>query len=270
MGFTKTELDPKAPYIECMVPRGVIIKKDDGEHVLNVVKMRELRGHEEDVLTNDKVDITIRLHQILSNCLVSVSDRGENVIDAPNELKKLLSSHPRGLLMSDTLVLLFRLREVTVGDEYRQKVVCPKCTTNDGDPYSWTHIGSMADLEIIPATGDLSQYRRSYTTTRGNVIEWDMLTAAREAELSKNKLSKDKATRSLLMRVVTINGAVATMDALKDLSFVERQEIREQFDSEGGMKTDLQMACRNCGHEFTVGLDIDARDFFNPSGTSKS
>lgn len=266
--FRKTEDSSKPPMIECAVPRGVLIKdkENDGRFIpLDVVTLREMTGEEEDMLSDESVDTITNLHRVVTSCVTQVRDSNGNVVDDKLVLKRLIGSHPNGLLMSDMLVLLFKLREVTVGDEYRQVIKCPDCETVDGEPYSWTHIGSIKDLAAIPVTENPSEPVRIYTTSRGNVINWTMLTGVKQAEMMRVKRKKDRATTALLMRVNTINNEPATMNNLKTMSFKERQEIRKQFDAEGGINTDIPVVCRNCGHNFTVEMEMNTRGFFFPS-----
>jgi len=268
MEFRKTQDDPKSPMIIAQVPRGALIQKggdEDGFHVLNVVTMRELSGEEEDMLADEKQDVMAKLYGVVSSCIVALSDGKDVVVDDLRKIRQLCNAHPSGFLMSDMLTLLFRLREVTVGDEYRQAVTCPACEDDEGRKFSWTHIGSLTDLEVVPASGNLEETSREFTTSRGNIIKWTMLTAVRHIESTKKKTKKDKATTTLMLRVESINGEKATLEILKKMSFRERTEIRKQFDDEGGIDTMVPVVCRNCGHEFTVGLEIAAQDFFFPS-----
>lgn len=258
-----TEEDAKPVYIECRVPRGVLIggKDDEPGRVLNIVQLREMSGHEEDLLVTETIDITTRLNRIIGNCIVSVSD-GEYTIDDRTSINRMMTTHPDGFTLSDAMVLMFKLREVTVGDEFRQTITCPKCTDEEGVPYSWTHVGSFSDIEVQPCKGDVSEPVRNFVTSRGNVIEWEMMTAAKDAEYSRKKMIKNKATRALMMRVSKINDHKATVERLQDLPMTERTEIKKQFDQEGGMDMDIAFVCRNCEHEFTVPINIGAKGFF--------
>ena len=265
----KTEEDAKTSRIECVVPRGILLPSDDDgdERVaLNVITLRELSGWEEEILVDDKIGVSRRLNQVVRRTITSISNDNKT-IDDPALFKGVMASHPFGLSLGDSLTLFFRLREVTIGDEFRQTVECPSCKDDDGRPFSWTHIGSLTDLEIRPCAGNPAEFRRQFTTSRGNVVEWEMLTAQKEEEYDRKKISKDKATLPLSMRIVKLNGESPTKNKLKDLPYVERVEIRKRFDEEGGVNTRLEMECRRCGHEFKVTLDIGGESFFDPSAT---
>ena len=271
----KTEDDPKVPRLQCIIPRGALVPVkggEDGERkALNIVVLRELRGGEEDILSDKSLEITERLNEIVGRCIVSISD-GETTITDAKSLSALMHTHPWGLSLADVLTLLLRLREVTVGDEFRQKVTCRAdgCTNDPRKPYSWTHVGSLSDLEVIPCSGNAVECEKTFTTSRGTFIRWSILTAEYERRFAKKKMPKDLATRALMLRVNTVGDQPVTKENLKDLAFIERAELRKEFDVEGGIETDLKMVCGNCGEEFKVPLEIDAGNFFHPLVTSES
>jgi hypothetical protein len=257
--------DAKIPSITFALPRGYLLNDGDGGvHVLCTATVREMCGEEEDIIANDKVSFTKRLHQLVGSCLTTLEDGdGHSITD-----RKQLAIIASKMLMSDLLVCVIRIREVTIGNEIRQVVSCPNCVDDEGNPYSWTAILDLSEFEALPVKGDAAMSVREYTTSRGTVVTWEMMTGDAELIHERKKLSKDKATASLLTRVRTLNGEVATKVNLKALSYVERNEIRKQFDAEGGVETDFDAVCRNCDHEFKVPLEVGGMRFFNPSEAS--
>jgi predicted Zn-ribbon and HTH transcriptional regulator len=182
--------------------------------------------------------------------------------------KMLMEKVPQKLLMSDLLVSFLRIREVTVGSEVRQKVRCPECTNDEGQPFIFTVILDLSEFEGLPVEGDPLQTIREYTTPRGVKITWEMMDGELELAHEKKKNAKEKATAALLARVRTVNGEPAKKEVLKKMAYVERTAIRKQFDQEGGIETDFDCKCRNCGYQFKVPLEIGGTDFFSPSETS--
>jgi len=262
---TKTIDDAKVPSIEAKLPRGYLLQDSDGVHVLGTAILREMSGLEEDIIADDKVSFTKRMHRLVGSCLTSLSDdEGHSIVDR----SALIKAAPQ-MLMSDLLVCALRIREVTVGDELRQIVKCPNCTTDDGQPFSWTVRLSLSDFKALPAEGDLTKAVREYTTSRGTRITWAMMTGDMELTHEKKKTSKNKATAALLIRVQTVNDEPATIENLQALSYKERVEIRKLFDQEGGIETEFDVICRECEHEFRVLLAIGGVNFFAPSETSE-
>lgn len=279
--FTKTEIDPKTSQITFYVPGGYIYEEDDGAggkrtHVLNKVTMREMTGHEEDILADDRMSVTQRMHAMISNCITMLSnDSGVSL--SQDKLPKPCTNH---LLMSDILVSLFRIREVTVGDEMRIKAECSKCKDDDGNPFAQTHIFSIKNIDVVPVTGDPKMRVREFMTKSGKKITWEMMNGdmelQNEAMRSTEKKTKDKdgkkidrasnkATYALISRVRTIDDLPATVDSLKGLPFRDRQEIRNRFDEEGGIDTDILVICRNCKASYEVSIGLAALDFFTRS-----
>ena len=257
------ELDAKTTTINFDFPRGYLLEDTEGVHVLNKAQMREMTGYEEDILADDKSSITQRMHDVVGNCLISLSDeKGHSIVD-PNVLKTI----PLNLLMSDIVVATFRLREVTVGSEYRQKVACPNCIDDDDKPNAWTAILNLSDFKSIPASGDLTKAVREFETKRGNKITWEMLSGAGELAYENMKKSKERATAVLMARIRTINGQPATKDAVKRLPMLERQEIRKEFDVEGGIETSFDSVCKRCKQEFKTELEMGGSSFFSRLAT---
>ena len=159
---------------------------------------------------------------------------------------------------------------MTVGSEVRQKVKCPECTTDEGKPFIWTVILNLSEFNGLPVEGNALDDMREFVTTRGTNVKWKMMTGAMEKDAEKIKNPSKVATLTLLRRVVEINGEPATVASLQDMSSTERQEIRKQFDAEGGIETDFECACRNCGSTFSTQLEIGGANFFFLSDQSSN
>lgn len=244
-------------------------KDEDGDETVVLydrVMLREMTGHEEDVLANEQMTMTERLHRILGQCIVELtsSETGEKITD-----KKVLVKSIGKMLLSDIVVLLIRLRQVSVGDRISFQVRCPdtNCKTLQAKSFD------LRNLEAIPMKGDPKKRLREYKTTRDNIIQWEMVDGAREASFNalhpKKKTKRDRATTALLMRVTTINGEPATIGNLKGLPLAERNEIRNQFDDEGGMDTTFDVVCSGCQMDFISDMEVTGTGFFNPSEISE-
>ena len=264
----KTEDDAKVPALTFELPRGYLLVEGDEVHRLNRATIREMTGEEEDIIAQEEKTFTERMHELVGSCMTSLSDGGSKSITSPKTLAKV-TDH---LLMSDLLTSIIRVREVTMGDEIRQKIKCPACTTLDGKPFIWTGVLSLKDFQGIPVDGDPLENIRTFTTSRGTILTWEMLTGQGELDQGKKKNKRERATLALMARVRSIgeeSEPKRVKDLLRKLPYVERQEIRKQFDQEGGIETEFECVCRNCGHEFKAELDIGGKEFFFPSETSE-
>jgi hypothetical protein len=93
-----------------------------------------------------------------------------------------------------------------------------------------------------------------------------MLSGAGELAYEAMKKSRERATAVLMARIRTINGKLITKDtkdAVKRLPMLERQEIRKEFDVEGGIETSFTSVCKRCKHEFKTELEMGGSSFFS-------
>ncbi len=266
--------EPKVPNGWFNVPGGLLIeeevKNDDGsdDTVINQysrVELRELTGHEEDILANTKIGWLERLHRVLGRCIVAVENpkTGKRIekIEGDRYTNQLLSSAPSNMLLSDNTVLLLRLREVSIGDEYIFKIRCPKCTITQ------TRRVKLSDFKVKETTGDPLSRTRTFEARNNVEVVWEMATGNTQLVYStqKKKHDNDRATQALMMRVKSIGGKPATKETLKDLSMLERQRLRRQIDgSEGGIDTSFDTSCTNCGIDFETDMQVGGEDFFTP------
>jgi hypothetical protein len=235
---------------------------------LRNVVMREMEGEEEDILMEDERSFTARFHEIVGNCLVSLSDNDGNEISDPTVLKKA----PNSMLIGDLFLCFLKVREVTVGTDLRWKAKCPNCKQVDPDtgektkPTMITVQFNLRDLKVLEFKGDPLVREKTCTTERGRSVVWKMMTGAMERELSKVRgRKKERGTAALSVRLKTVDGKPADYKILKRMPYMERLGIRKQFDDEGGVETDVDALCHMCGHRFKSQIKIASENFFGLS-----
>jgi hypothetical protein len=260
-----SEDTPKTSVDEFDLPRGYVHVTGKGEKVLfNRARFKELTGAEEDVITNDKLSFTNKMVQVVRGCTVALI--GENGQEVTGE-KDLVKAIPK-MTIGDLTVALFRIREMTVGNEYRQIVTCPNenCLTLEEKPFSWTAMFNLSeDFPLKPCSGDPHDVVREFITERGTKVTWSFMTGEARIRYENTATSKDRATAVMMMRARTINDKPATKEVLRSLSMPDRAEIREKMVAdEGGIDTSFDAECKNCGHEFK-GSIVSSFDFFFPS-----
>lgn len=256
-----------------LLPGGFLTGPPDDLELYNLVYLREMKGKEEDILANDKLSFTERMHRVISRCIVKLGStdpktRGKEITDQMTLLRSL-----DGMLMSDTNVLFVRLRQASLGDSYKFKIRCPArdCRKEQSKGFD------LSKFIVEPMKGDPRMRTRQFVTRKGDVIVWQMLTGADEKRLDTedeyvgkgNKNDKEKATIALMARVKTINNEPATKEMISELPMLDRANLRKAFDDEGGMDMAIRVKCRSCGVEFERDLPIGGEDFFSPSDTSE-
>lgn len=251
-----------------LIPGGYLgIEKDEEEEITvlyDKVTLREMTGHEEDILSNDSVDINDRLYKILGRCIEQLesTETGRVITD-----KKRLAESVNGMLMSDIITLLLRLRQVSLGDKISFKIRCPECKT------AQSKVFDLKKLEYVPMKGDRKNRLREYKTSRGHLVHWQMMDGARQRAvdaLQEKKSKQNKATKALMRRLLTVDGVPVTLEGLKDLPMKERLEIRDQFDEEGGIDTTVNVTCTACGIDFVTDMEVTGKGFFTPTGSSEN
>jgi len=262
--------DAKSSEDVYLVPGGCLALEKDEESgdevqvVYDRVTLREMTGHEEDILSNDNMDINERMYKILGRCIEQLesSETGQVVTD-----KKRLAESVNNMLMSDNITLLLRLRQVSIGDKVTFRIRCPECKT------SQSKVFDLRKIEHVPMKGDKKTRLREYKTKNGNLIQWQMVDGAKQKSIDasqEQKFKRDRATKALMRRVQTINGEPVTLANLKDLPMKERMEIRRQFDDEGGVDTTINVTCTACGVDFITDMEVTGKGFFTPSESSES
>lgn len=238
---------------------GYLMKEKTGDeeivHCLKKFRVRELSGYEEDIILNDSIPMNERYYAVMGRCLEEVRDDDGHVIIDP----KILLAVSDDLVISDIMILLFRIFQTTMGNELIVPVKCDK----PGCGNSQNEFVKLDSLKIVPIAGDPKIRVRQFTTSRGNVITWEMMTGKTDRNVNRVVEKKDsRATAVFMRRVRTINGEPVTIEKLKSLPMKERQEIRKKFDEEGGVETTLQTVCRKCGEEFSFELEMGHFSFF--------
>jgi len=259
--------DPKVSVEEFVLPRGLLIKRGDGDLLLNRAQFHEITGAEEDHMANEKLSFTRKMMLVVAGCIEKLHDGAGNEIVENKELVKAVGQ----LSIADLTACLFCIRILTVGEEYRQVVECPSigCTTMDGKNYSWTaRLNLREDFPIKPCEGDPMKTVREFTTKKGTRATWKFMTGDARLRFESNPSVNDRATSALMMRVLTIDDQPASKILLKKLSMTDRQELRDHMvKQEGGIETNFNAVCSNCGNEFETSISLGGFDFFAPLET---
>jgi len=176
------------------------------------------------------------------------------------------------MAVADRMFLLYRLRILTHEGEYTFSCGCPKC--EEESEY-------RIDLDKLPVTrlkeGVMEPLYVSLPLSKQR-IGWRFLRVDDELEAHtyKRQLKQRGGKRDPLMPFQFAR-RIVSVDGQEDMSFDELFKFADNMHARDrrfweknieeysvGVETELELTCRNCGHNHTVNLPIDD-DFFRPS-----
>jgi len=220
------------------------------------VQVREITGHEEDMLGSKTIPGYKKVGNLISACVTRIG----NITD-----KKVLATIADELTVGDRVFLMFGIRRATLGDEYPFRGVCP----NDDCKYRGLFTLDLSDLEVKEMPNPKKRIF-DVTLPSGKRARFRPLVGRDEEELSKASNSDEAQSLAILMRLEMIEDQPPTIVMVKNLGMRDRNELRDSFDEvEGGIDTSLEMTCPICGTEFEEELDVGQAGFFFPSSARK-
>jgi len=246
---------PKSPMGVFELPCGYL---DSEGNIHTEVEVREITGHEEDMLGSRAIPGYKKIGNLISSCVVrlgKITDRGQ------------LATIANELTVGDRVFLMFAIRRTTLGDEYPFRGACP----NDNCGYRGLFTLDLADLEVRKMP---NPEKRIYDLElpSGKKARCRPLLGRDEEELSKVSGNKEAGlSMAILMRLEMLEDQPPTLGAVKNLGMRDRNLLRSFFDDiEGGVDTSLEMVCPQCGTEFEEELDVAQAGFFFPSSVQKA
>jgi len=229
------------------------------QELFREVQVREITGHEEDMLSSQQVPSAQKVSTLLAGCV----ERIGTVTD-----KGLISGMVQDLVIGDRVFLIFAIRRVTLGDDLPVREKCPDC--------------GVTTLFMVDLAEDLNPKEMKNPRKRvydvqlpsGTTARFRVPTGADEANFNKiikrQKHKADGPSQSLLMRLELLGGEKPTLKMVKSLGMRDRQFLRNEFEEvEGGIDTTLELECPSCGSEWEKDLDLSAANFFFPGGRRK-
>jgi rubredoxin len=215
------------------------------------VSLKEITGHEEDLLAAKSNNGAKKITEFLSRCVTGIG----SLKPTPHWAEVI-----RGLTVGDRVYLMFAVRRISLGNIYPVSQVCPRCE------HEKVYLFDLADQDMV-------KNKRIYETVlpkSGKAARFRVLTGKDEERLAKIKSDRDDLSMSILVRLELLDGKAPTMQDVKSLGMQDRNHLREQFEEvEGGVETDVEFQCTNCDHEFERSLDIGQDGFFFPSQVLK-
>ncbi len=219
------------------------------------VKVREMTGNEEDLLTSKATPFHKKMNELLARCI----ERIGTITDPA----KIVAAVPE-LTIGDRTFLVFAIRRVSLGEEFHFHEKCSECKK---ESLFSVNIGDL-DLKRMP---DPSKRLFENKMPSGKVVRYRTMIGRDEERLAKIAKVDDPLSVTMQMRVESIDGQPATLADLKKLSLKDRNFLREKFeDTDGGVDTSAEMQCPNCNTEFKSDIDVSQVGFFFPSAMKKT
>jgi hypothetical protein len=243
--------DAKAATGVFTLPCG-LLDKDGVLH--DEVQIREMTGYEEDLLAAKGTPMAVKMNNLIAACTTrigAITDRGQ------------INAAIKDLPVGDRVFLLFAVRKVSLGDSFPFRQKCPSCGTE-----SIYHVLlSELDVKNMP-----NKMQRIYDIVlpSGTKARFKLLTGKEEDAVTAASSAESAISIAMLARTVLLNDAPPTLEAMKSLSFRDRQALRAQFEAvDGGIDTSVENTCDDCGYTFKTDLDLGHVGFFFPSVVKK-
>src|SRR3990167_9969522 len=224
--------------VVCELPSGLI------------VTVYEMTTAEQELLTNQKfIKNGLAIEKVLEACT--------------KDLSKPLSE----LLKGDREYLMYKIREISIGDVYSFKVNCTNCSEgNEVDI-------KLSELKVLKLNCGEDDIFTCVLPRRGHTLKYRLAKGKDELKIvnyRQGKETKDKLiSLSLFVRTTEIidkdgKKVQITPDyfstlPLKDTYFL----IKEMRRVDCGLDTEIIVECDSCESDFTCDMPIDI-DFFYP------
>ena len=242
--------DAKGSRGALTIPCGLI--GENGE-IYTDAEIREISGHEEDMLASKKIPASRKMGTLLAKCCTRLGPY------TGDELEKQVRNLPVG----DRVLLLLRIRQITLGDEFPYRHECPECN------YKGMFTIDLNDMEV-KAMPDPTQRIHEFDLSSGAHVRFHIMTGTDEERLSDVMKESDKVTMTILARLDLLDGGLPTLEVIKDLGMKLRNELRDRFNEvEGGVDTSVEIECPRCEELVITELDITQQGFFFPSAALK-
>jgi hypothetical protein len=222
------------------------------------VQVREITGHEEDMLASKQIPSSQKITNLLSGCVIRLG-----AVEDSGQLNRMVRELPLG----DRVFLVFAIRRVTLGDDLPVREKCPSCGLT-----TLFMVDLAEELQPKPMPDRMKRVFDAELPS-GKQIRFRVSVGSDEvrmAKLQQRKQAADALSHAILMRLELLEGEKPTMKMVKSLGMRDRLFIREEFQRvEGGVDTTLELECPSCRHEWEKDLDLGASSFFFPGAPQK-
>jgi hypothetical protein len=236
--------------------------------VYDRVKIREITGEEEDMLSAKNLPTVAKMDNLLAACvsrlyteeIAPAGDDGKIETYQPIDKKRELLNCVKQMPVGDRVFLLLAIRRVSLGDNFEFEIKCPDCGTKER---------KSVDLSTMDITEMTDKKLRFYDETlpSGKHCRMRILTGIEEAKMGKVRESnRDLMSKALMLRIESIDDSPVDLASVKALSIKDRNQLRNGFNKqEGGVDTGVDIVCNSCDNEYSTEMDIGQQGFFFPT-----
>ena len=205
------------------------------------------------------------LDHVLGSCWAETHTPGPYAFSGPPDWSRVL--------IGDRFAALLAIRMATYGETYAFKVQCinPMC----GERFDW-EIDLERDLSIKPykpeALEAFGRDNRFEGTLPDGRKVWFRLLVGKDEQKAMTQKGRS-ITLALSTRIVEIDG-VHPNDKLRTLDDLDMDEARDVLamldEMDGGVDTDIEVRCTECGGVQEVALPFVGPNFLLPKKRSKT
>lgn len=241
--------NPVSPLV--VLPRGVLKGQDWHSDAF----IRELNGEDEEALARFK-DIVEYYDHVLARAVEQIG-----AIDLKSLPMSERQTMVQNLLVGERSMLLLAIIRITYGDEKLLNVTCNTCQTEQEVALILSEDLKAKEMK------DPRKMVYTYTTSKGDSIEYRLATGADQLEATRRKgASQPEQNSIVLSRCITkVNGQLI-LDPLKYARSLTMKERRELLTAlvENQPMVDLTVVtnCVSCGEELR--LPLGWGDLFQP------
>jgi len=215
------------------------------------ITLREMTGHEEDLLTNEKLVRSGKaLNQILAATILDIDG------DSPVTEEMVLT-----LKSPDRLAALIELRKLSYGNMVDIKLECSNKNCN-GEYWGEYDLGLLP----IKEAPDKDPEKIFTATIDGKLVKVGYMDGRGEMRVSKAAdTGEDIITIGMLSRIKEVEGIHpnGVSKWLKDMSVRERKKLRDLLkDTDYGYDTSIEVRCESCGRKMIGTVESQVNFFF--------
>lgn len=219
----------------------------EGKGAVKSIVMREMVGHDQDLMMNPKISPVVKMNQILANCIQSIGD----IEDRP-AIKKLT----RKMVGTDRAMALISLRSISLGDDYEYESTCPACGKKDKKIYDLKQVKAVnpASIENLFYEVDLPGGRKARMRVADAEID-EMI----EAKANGN----NSQTIAIFARMSELDGAPPTIDQVTSLSAKAISILNKaKRQNEGYLDDEIEVECVKCRQKYKDVFEMEPVSFF--------
>lgn len=249
--------DARSPYASYMLPTGYLDKDEldaDGRPTLiQDIELKEITGQEEDMLASRNSDANQKMNNLMSSCLTKVGKYTD-----PKKIREIVLD----LVSNDRFFIVYKLREISLGKEYRFKAPCPHCKDDK------LRVVDLSSVQFPSLPNPLKRIHEGILPKSQMKYKWAVQNGHIESRLARVlKAASDNLFSAMIaQRLLELDEQPSSIQDVKKLVTMDRNHLRREFERvEGTFDDEIIVDCPECGNSFNVEVNIGDKEFFFPT-----